>query len=196
MKHVFFKPWVGRNYFDGDLFPKRILILGESHYQWDKNIPLTENITNECILEQIEGDYTKQFWTNIVIAFLNKHPSIEDKRRFWHSVAFYNYIQGDVGFGPRVRPTEEMWVNSQQAFLEVLEEYNPKCIIVLGFQLWKNLPSTCGKGPKIDNATQTETRKYPTGNDTYALAYGIRHPAAGFSAWYWYPFIMQAIALA
>jgi hypothetical protein len=197
MEHVYFKPWVGKNYFKGDIFPKRVLVLGESHYEWDPNIPLTEFPTFDCIQiqDQIDGK-KKQFWTKIVIAFLNRYPLPEDRGRFWHSVAFYNYVQEPVGFGARTRPTKEMWINSQQSFFEILQEYNPHCIIVLGFELWKHLPSNFEKGPKIDNAKRPETRRYPTGNGTYSLAYAIIHPASwGFSGRDWYSFIMRAIEL-
>lgn len=71
MKHVFFRPWVGDNFSNGGLWPKKILILGESHYQWDEEIPLTDkNLTIQCVREQIDGGYTKAFWTNIVITLL------------------------------------------------------------------------------------------------------------------------------
>ena len=31
MEHVFFKPWVGKDYESGGIFGKKILVLGESH---------------------------------------------------------------------------------------------------------------------------------------------------------------------
>ena len=197
MQHVFFKPWVGDNFLEGGLRSKKILILGESHYQWNKNIPLTEDLTIQCIREQVDGGYTKAFWTNIVITLLNIRPSLEDKHRCWHSVAFYNYIQCSVGFGPRVRPTPEMWEKSQMAFSEVINELQPDCIIVLGYQLWYNLPPNNGEqGPPIGGAPQEETWRYPVNGNTPALAYGVRHPSAGFSGWIWHPFVTRAIELA
>ena len=197
MQHVFFKPWIGDSFSEGGLWSKRILILGESCYQWDEDIPLTEDLTIQCIREQIDGDYTKAFWTNIVIALLKIRPSLEDKHRCWHSVAFYNYIQCSVGFGPRVRPTPEMWKKSQTAFSEVLNELQPDCIIVLGYQLWYNLPPNNGEpGPAIGGAPQEETWRYPVNGKTPALAYNVRHPSAGFSGWSWHPFVTRAIELA
>lgn len=195
MKHMFFKPWKGNHFSTNGFLSKRVLILGESHYQWDEDVSLTEDLTIECILEQIEGGATKQFWTNIAITFLNKRPSLEDKEQFWHSVAFYNYVQANVGFGPRVRPTREMWANSQKAFFEVLQELRPQCVIVLGYQLWENLPSQGEKGPIIEAAEQQETWKYPIEDDNFTLAYAIKHPSAGFSGWTWHPFVMRAIEL-
>lgn len=193
MEHVFFKPWIGKDFARGGLWGKRILVLGESHYQWDKDIPLTQDLTIECITEQMKGVYKKQFWTNIAITFLNRHPSIEEKNKFWNSVAFYNYVQSNVGFGPRIRPTPELWAKSSVPYLEILNELQPNCIIVLGYQLWENLPSLGEKGPMIEGAEQKETWKYPIYGNAHALAYGIRHPSAGFSAWSWHPFVMRAI---
>ena len=40
MEHVYFKPWRGDNYQSGHRFGKRVLVLGEAHYEWDKNMPL------------------------------------------------------------------------------------------------------------------------------------------------------------
>jgi len=172
------------------------MILGESHYQWDKGIPLTQDLTTQCIEEQISDEDRKQFWTNIAIAFLNRYPTKEDKYRFWHSVAFYNYIQANVGFGPRVRPTPDMWRMSQAPFFDVLKELKPEVIIVLGYTLWNQLPDVGRHGPRIDGAKQDETWRYSVGVDTEALAYAIRHPSAGFSGRYWHPFVMRAIELA
>ena len=194
MKHVFFKPWVGDNFSNGGLWSKKILILGESHYQWDEEIPLTDkNLTIQCVREQIDGGYTKAFWTNIVITLLNTRPSLEDKYHCWHSVAFYNYIQSSVGFGPRVSPSDEMWGKSQEAFFEVLNELQPNCIIVLGYRLWDNLPCDGEQGPVIDGAPKEDTWLYPVNGNTHALAYGVRHPSAGFSGWSWHPFVKRAI---
>lgn len=198
MGGVFFRPWKGNNYEEGGLFQKRILILGESHYQWERDIPLTENLTIECVEEQLSGTKTQSFWTKIAIAFLHRAPSLQDKRQFWHGVAFYNYVQCNVGFGPRIPPTREMWERSEVGFMEVLQALAPECVIVLGYQLWARLPSLGGhKGADIEGAKQTETWRYPLGNGREVVAYAILHPSSGgFSGAYWHPFIMRAIEMA
>lgn len=38
MKNVKFKPWVGKDYHDGNEFGKKILVIGESHYCEDCEI--------------------------------------------------------------------------------------------------------------------------------------------------------------
>jgi len=168
MLGVFFRPWVGDRYEAGGQFSKRVLVLGESHYQWDENIPLAENLTIECVQEQLSGTATQAFWTKIAVAFLKRDPSLRDKREFWQAVAFDNYVQSNVGLGARVRPTE-----------------------------WEHCPSVGHHGPVIEGAPRPETWRYPVGNGGEALAYPTLHPSSGrFSGRYWHPFIMRAIDMA
>jgi len=191
MEKIFFKPWIGK-YYEKGIHGKRILILGESHYDCYE-----ETSTIECINIQLKGKETWRFFTNITITFLNKHPSLEDKYNFWHSVGFYNYIQESVGDGPRERPTKEMWDNAQSGFKELLQIYKPQAVIVLGYQLWENLPPEEIQGPFIEFSEQKETAIYQIDAGSQALAYAILHPSSGgFSGWYWHPFVMQAIKLA
>jgi len=194
-----FLPWKGGRYESSPLFGRKVLVLGESHYQWDKEKPIDEwdNLTIECIREQISGEATFAFWTNIAVAFLNRRPTLAEKESFWHSVAFYNYIQFSVGLGPRVPPTREMWRDSEPGFVQVLNNLKPDVIVVLGYALWKNLPELGGKvGPIIAGADQPDTWRYPYEGRS-ALAYAILHPSSGgFSGYYWHPYVMRAIELA
>lgn len=196
MSAVFFKPWIGDNYGSSSMFGKKILVLGESHYQWDVNIHLKPELTRDCIIEQITTNYKKQFWTNIAVAFLSKNPNQKEKKDFWHSVSFYNYIQANVGFGPRVRPSAEMWRQSEPGFIEVMSDLTPDVLIVLGYALWNNLPALHGEdGPLIMGAEQPNTWLYPLVSGGTCLAYGVRHPSAGFSGRYWHHHIKQAISV-
>ena len=190
MEHVYFMPWIGDNYWSARRFGKRVLVLGESHYEWEKDMPLLPpNLTIQCIEEQLAGEEPSiAFWTKIAITFLNEHPSIEEKREFWHSVAFYNYIQESVGFGPRVRLTEEMWEKAREPFNEVLYELCPQFIAVLGYDdLWCNL---------LDNGSQGSTKsdwRYPH-PEGEAWAFRMKHPSArGFSARKWHGPLIQAL---
>ncbi len=59
MKNVYYRPWIGDHYKDS-LFGKRILVLGESHYQ--KKPRLTDDwykLTVECVEAQINDTYKK-----------------------------------------------------------------------------------------------------------------------------------------
>jgi len=198
MKSVRFNPWVGDQYASNHFYGKKILVLGESHYQWNEDKPIDNfvDITKYCISQQISGAETHAFWTHIAIAFLNHRPTLQEKHLFWHSVAFYNYIQCSVGVGARVRPDQKMWRDSEPGFVEVLKQLEPDIMVVLGYELWQRLPELAGsRGPTIVNAKQPDTWRYPT-RQQGCLAYGIRHPSSGFNGRYWYPYIMQVIKLA
>jgi hypothetical protein len=197
MSGIFFKPWRGKDYESNKLFGKRVLVLGESHYVRDEKDSLYPELTIDCVEEQIEGPHTTKFWTNIAAAFMNKRPSQDEKKEFWDSIAFYNYIQTSVGIAPRIPPTEEMWRNSEQGFNEVLADFLPRAVIVLGYDLWRHLPDLRGRdGPKIVGSEQPDTWYYPLPNGESCLAYAIKHPSAGFSSSYWYKYLQQAISFA
>ena len=216
---VYFRPWVGENYESGGMFSKRILVLGESHYQLDEKIPLEKDLTIRCVeqqaMEQISDEGKSPlkpqkklpFWTKIAIAFLNPPsdavPSLSEKRKFWQSVIFYNFIQESVGLKepnePSPRPTKEMAKRSIPAFEEVLREHCPQFIAVFGCELWwKMLETWDEKGPVIadipDNQSgETELYAHPKGK---ALAFRLRHPSApqGFNGREWHPSLMKALS--
>lgn len=200
-----FRPWIGNNY-QQSRWGKRVLVLGESHYQWDANVPINNylTLTIECVEGQIAGDPAvrdrpQQFWTGIAIAFLNPppgcRPTVAEKEEFWHSVAFYNYIQQSVGFGPKPNPTPPMWCQSLPAFQHLLDTLQPELVVVLGRPNWWNIQRLGSAGPPINGARYTETQwlRHAGGS---CLAYGIKHPSGGFNGQYWHPFIMRALALA
>ena len=195
MTKPYFKPWIGDNYWSARRFGKRVLVLGESTFQWDENSPLPPGWTIDCVKEQISGEGTYAFWTKIAIAFLNKPPSVEDKEAFWHSVAFYNYIQESVGVGPRIPPTPEMWGNAREPFNEVLSQLCPQFIAVLGYRLWNALPADGSEGPRARGANgyNESLWRYPH-PEGEAWAFRLMHPSAvGFSAWNWHDPLMQAL---
>ena len=200
-----FQPWIGEQYRQ-NMWGRRVLVLGESHYQWDENRPIDNwpTLTIECVEELIAGEYTDRFWTNIAVAFLNPPPhhllSLAEKGEFWHSVAFYNYIQQCVGFGPYPNPTPEMWNESLPAFQSLLNTLQPELVIVLGRPNWWNIQGLGGQeGPHIEGARYTETQWLPHAGGQ-CLAYGICHPSArgrySFNGRYWHPFIMQTLQYA
>jgi len=197
MKHIKFNPWTGSNYRQAPL-GKRILILGESHYDFDPDQPIEgyAELTNECIQEQIDGDTKKAFWTKIATTFLNRTPMLEDKRTFWHSVAFYNYVQSTAGSGPRKRPSGEQWTASESAFFEVLDLLEPQLVVVLGYTNWENLTNTdAEEGPGLPHFPHVRTcrYRYSTGS---CLAIRLLHPSSGFSPSDWNAPVFDAITSA
>lgn len=194
MSEVFFTPWVGDDYASGKRFGKRVMILGEAHYQWDHDIEPYPELTRTAIRNQITGAHSYAFWTRIVSAFFGHKPNLAEKQDFWRSVAFYNYVQKNVGHGPRVAPTDEMWTRSEAPFKGVLHELAPQVLIVLGYRLWNRIPDLDGaEDQPIDGANQTRTWRYPLPQGGSCLAYGIRHPSSGFTGSKWQPHILEVI---
>lgn len=192
MSEIYFNPWIGTQY-QSSWNGVRTLVLGESHYEWEENQKLTPSLTIDCIEDQVSGSYTKQFWTNIVVAFLGHLPTLEEKRTFWQSVAFYNYIQETVGFGSRVRPTAAMWTKAEAPYSEVLELVRPQLMIVMGKTLWNSIPDLNGEyGPRIEGAPTPTTWIYPISKSENCLAFSLRHPSAGFSGRGLHPFVLKA----
>jgi uracil-DNA glycosylase len=102
-----------------------------------------------------------------------------------------------VGFGPRVRPTPEMWSKALPAFMEVLSHLKPQSVVVLGYILWDHLPGGFQDGPVLEGSGRPRTRIYRVGEDSQALAFATLHPSSGgFSALDWHPLIMRAIEMA
>ena len=186
MKNVFFTPWVGKLYFEKRYNNKKILILGESHhcgYCADCKNPKDCNLTIVVIgdylnykngnaqFEKWMGAFTK--FTNI---FFGKNCDVETLNNFWNSIIFYNYVQKPIN-EPRIEPTKQMFNDSENAFFEILNEYDPDIIIVWGKRLWDNLPHNGYWGEKCILDDQGGKFYYYTSKSKDIPAYRIDHPS-------------------
>ena len=195
MKNVKFNPWIGSAYRQAPL-GKRILILGESHYDWDADNPIDRDAETTIKVLQDQMGYNKAFWTNIVMTFLAHKPTLEEKVSFWDSVAFYQFIQSSVGFGPRKRPSEEQWAAGETPFFEVLGFLQPQLVAVLGYKNFEKLPNRNAEGgPAIPNFPDVETCRYSYSGGS-SLAIRLKHPSSGYSSSYWHGPVSQAIRIA
>lgn len=152
MEHVFFHPWVGKNYPNGGIFGKKILVLGESHYCGSpncmgrcglKDFPEgCEDLTTTGVIEKYLSGF-KDKWTPTFRKFerslVNKETTIEESNEIWQSLAFYNYLQiamTDTRQGGEYEDYQE----AGQAFFEVCEKLLPDLIIVWGTgRLYNNM---------------------------------------------------------
>ncbi len=178
---MYFKPWVGSKYESGFIYGKKVLILGESHYEWEDNQTLEPTLTRDCIKGQFSGGSTKQFWTNIAVSLLGYKPNMDEREKFWNSVAFSNFVQSSVGRGARTRPSKEQWLKGKETFFEILEDLKPQLVIVLGYQLWGNLPESGVRGRDLASQQRNRHWIYQLADGTDVYAVGFRHPSAGFS---------------
>jgi len=197
MKTVKFLPWIGDQYTSG-LDGVKTLVLGESHYQWDCGTDINNwrSITQELVQEQIEGHYTKAFWTKIAISFIGHKPTLEEKRAFWSSIAFYNYVQESAGDGPRIAPPAGSWASSQEAFIEVLNYLKPEFILILGDRLTANLSHfLIERDVDINESKRNATYRISIQNSSKCIAYPIMHPSRGFNGREWNSHILKAMKI-
>lgn len=190
-KHIRVFPYVGSEYENNRLFNVKVMILGESNY-YDGG-QLCQQF-NRHVVEKWSLNAT--FFTKVTGVFKGRTPTLDEKKDFWKSVLFYNYIQETVGEGPRMRPKSEMWPDSAPAFWEVLAEYKPDLVLVLGTELWYNLPIPTKEGPELDVGEKRKTKLYDAGGKM-ALAVGIKHPSSGgWSYEEWSPVVAAGLKAA
>lgn len=207
MKNVFFKPWIGKDYETGGIFGKKILVLGEAHIcgngceecgKVGNEEECADFTSRNCVEILLSGKTSS--WTSTMHKFerslVNHETDLEESRRIWHSLAFYNYIQ-KAQDESRKAPEWVDFRNSETAFFEVIDELRPDLIIVWGVsRMYDNLPggNRWRKGEKIiiDNY-EVKNGHYllPDGNETRIL--WVYHPSAGYSWDWWHKVIRNGM---
>ena len=207
MEHVFFKPWVGRNYENGGIFNKKLLVLGESHYcggcnqgglKYGKEC---EGFTKDTVINYLNG--VKGEWTRTYRKFerslVNEYTTNERSKEIWNSLAFFNFLQVDMVI-PRKGGIPEEYEEGRVAFLEVLNELQPDLVIVWGInRLYENLPGKeCGwmDGAefKVDNhSIPNGYYQLNSGKKTKVIA--VYHPSSRYSWDLWYKAISVELQL-
>ena len=201
-----FVPWIGNFYGNSEFFgQKRILVLGVSHYEWCKacrNAKRGQDLTCRCVAEVLFSE-PSQHWLKIQYALTGeKANDAESRKRFWHSVAYYNYIPEIVGYWDKENqdrspaPTAEMWDEAEKFFLKVISQIKPDLVVVLGYTLWDELPledkllSTLIAGDK-----QLERCSYSNsiGSEKPVVACRVRNTAAGLGL-PWHPVLKKCIS--
>lgn len=156
MSNINFRPWIGKNYFTKGYQGQKILVLGESHH-CDGNLCEDGRCYPTCQKEKMQDDcfiFTEGVVRQFVYkysgepdlqtllcferAVAGKELSSKERETFWQSVMFYNYIQYAQSKA-RKEPLREQWEQSQEAFVELLNEYTPDKIIVWGVRLFDKL---------------------------------------------------------
>lgn len=144
-----FVPFVGPDYQKG-IDGIRFLILGESHYgstellarPVDQLRGFTREIFDGCERNDGKGRAWGTFFRRCdSIAAGKDSPSPDEAAEGWRKIAFANFIQTFAGTGARQRPSTEQWNQARSVFPLLLEYLRPDAILVLGWELWKNLPN-------------------------------------------------------
>ena len=118
--NIFFQPFVGKDYVNGGIFGKRIMILGESHYCDESCTDCGDcQLHRECMnfTQQVLDDYLnenreRQNWMRTFLKFerslVGEETNQAMRLKIWNSVIFFNYLQVAMG-GPREAGTAEQY---------------------------------------------------------------------------------------
>ncbi len=132
-----FHPWRGPRYADDGFLHRRLLIVGEAHYDtWcgvqHNDEELSPTFTQKCVHEDaLRGRL--RFWNTVRYRLGGGSPD------FWDKVAFCNFIQTPVHGGPRARPQASQWSAARGLFRGVLDVLRPQRVLFTALELWGNV---------------------------------------------------------
>jgi len=206
MEHVYFKPWVGKDYQTGGIFNKRILAVGEGHVCGGKcqnecgikySSECEELTTTIVVNDYLNGCGGK--WTSTYRKFerslVNKETTLEDSKIIWQSIAFFNFLQVAITESRRAG-TNEDYKESQTAFLEVIDELLPELIIIWGVgRLFYNLPEErwVEGSPLVIDDYHIKNGYYQLKKGEKSRCIAVYHPSTGYSWDWWYKVISSQI---
>lgn len=196
MKHVFFMPWVGKQYATGGIFGKRILVLGESHYGDGEPSPdTTVRVFEEYLgCPETVPSYLQSFH-KFERSLVGTKTDSQQRHQIWDSLLFYNFVQEVSTDAPRQTLGVKNPRQSAEAFFEVLETYRPEYIIAWGYRLWDKLLTTesweWGEEIVVDGLPAIRFGYYTLSDGTRIKAIPIKHPSAGYSWAKWHELIKQ-----
>ena len=136
-------PWIGKNY---QKSPKKVFVLGESHYKWgNTNTTETEilkqlnhqNFSRHVIsyqaLNHLSG--SKKRWPifrNLEKTIFNKdNITPSDKENLWFSVAYNNLVQRYME-SIKHRPTYDDYYKGWKTLFQILPVLKPEVCLILG----------------------------------------------------------------
>ena len=208
---MYFIPWIGRNFKRSPVFDgTRILIVGSSHYEWcarcwksaasrnDTAHSREADFTCRCVAEVACGKASISHWRRIANCMLGRDANDATVYEFWHSVAYYNFIQEIVGLkeeGQRApAPTQEMISRGHDLFRPLLDLLQPDLIVVLGRTAYQELPKENEKFPNLRaNGKEVWRCGYRLKSGKSATAAAVAHPARGLGA-PWHPVMRKVLA--
>ena len=192
MSNIHFEPFKGTNYSNGGCFRKKILVLGESHHGRDMGSSMTQDILDD----QTYSNKTYPAYTKFERALVGYKTNSQARQCIWNSVMFYNYVQSCV---PKSRQRPEQWQfdESEEAFFEVLENYEPDVILVWGSRLWEALPYTnyeadddCEYDGCEYDGCEYRCGSYTTDSGLVIPCYEMQHPSSGFNWSWWHEYLI------
>jgi|GEM_PF-2153455 len=166
-------PHKGVNY---DQQRPRILILGESIYEWASGC-LHPNILTDLTRSDSFREYHHRVFARTFQLLTGKRKTEVSKDecwQFWQSVVFCDYVSTPVGNGPRQPPSEEQWKLAKEEFPELLTRFRPDLVVALGVRLWCRLQSS---GVIVEKSGLDRAKLRIPGYECHVFA--VYHPSSG-----------------
>jgi hypothetical protein len=188
-------PFVGENYgTPSPPFGLSILVLGESSYKSKRGEPLPSE-HNKNIIDCVRSSSKDNTITRAAGVFYGEWRSWEQRREFWQSAAFANFVQADMGHHGE-RPSNSEWADGVEPFQEYLKTLKPEFVLALGDELWGQLPLPCSRG-HVYQPLSNEPRPYYLYDNGggVSFVFGITHPSyrRGWSYERWTPWVKAAL---
>lgn len=175
---------------------KRILILGESHYEESGEIDGTESVVKFLAVEGNDTEKKTMFYKNIMLT-LGYDVTPENREFFWNKVFCGNYVDELCGKGENNTAKYHISENRKKYNNDLFSFINKNEIdIVLCFSrlVYNNLPSLT-KGEKQERLTGHRTQylnkcEYQAERvhkwcdvqlNKQLTVYGLKHPSAFYS---------------
>lgn len=193
-------PFVGEKYFDSD---KKVMIIGESHYQEENEHSIKRNnkvtFTRE-ILSEIAIE--KQYWKTKIFQNFNRALFRTDKintTELWKKLVFYNFVQRPMTNNLH-RPSKSDFLNGWKVYFNLIEILKPEFCLFIGVQssntIWtaiknSDLSIKCSKkGEKINGTFPREIILIDSDGNEIKLLF-IKHTSQFFSWNNWNKFIKK-----
>ncbi len=201
LENLTWLPWIGENY---SIEPnQKVLVIGESHYadgvKGAKDMMNDKNSTRNIVQVLAIDNHTIKFFANIRRAIFGEHPA--KPVAFWHSVAFYNFIQRCM-IDKHHRPTNEDFSQGWDTFFNLIKVLQPQTCLFAGTMaqgyFWKQKGNSgfdsdgIYQGEKISHTfARYGTLTDNTGKKTELVFIG--HPSVRFSWRKWHSYIQQKL---
>lgn len=215
IKGLTWLPWVGKEYQKSE---RRVLIVGESHYE-KKQEKIETIMRDELLSRAVIYEYAilfdwggqhnptfdnlnRAFYNDKELAFSwNTEENIENRKQLWKSLAFYNFIQRPMLYNSEVkeRPTSEDFCKGWSVFIEIIKLLKPTDCLFIGTRasdffeyMMSGLSIEHSNVTWVDVGARAYGRVFSLSIDSYSLKMlSIQHTSQFFSYPLWHSFIKE-----
>ena len=209
LKNLKYLPWIGKEFVNSENKENKILIVGESIYNWGKNKKQQEEVKKKIeekdfirklvkyhgffhnlSKEEKGGGKKGKLFINVEKTYYNSDKfSNEQIENFWESVAFCEFSQKTMENRTK-RPSKPDYKEGANNVYHIIKTINPELIILLGTDYNKirelqNLiksPAFNANEKKIDGFV-TKRIKFDLNGKKTIVAIG--HPSGSFRNYNW-----------